>query len=290
MKLRRLFIAVFMIFAVASAAAQVVNPVRWAYKVEALPDAEARIRITATVEPGWHLYSQYNTQGITQQTVFDYEKSANYALVGKTTEPKYAELTDEFGTDRFFEKSPVVFTQKIKVKSEKDFIVRVTVDAQACMEGKCVMVGEDFEIPVKGVPQAAQENVSEADGTAADSAASATEVTEEAGEQEPVFVAETENKTENGEKKAISLWAVFFIALGAGLVTLLTPCVFPLIPMTINFFMHGNDGDRNKGMHPRTSGSWWTDSTRYPQSSQRIHAWKRKNTRNSSSVTVQTLG
>ena len=248
MKLRRLFIAVFMIFAVASAAAQVVNPVRWAYKVEALPDAEARIRITATVEPGWHLYSQYNTQGITQQTVFDYEKSANYALVGKTTEPKYAELTDEFGTDRFFEKSPVVFTQKIKVKSEKDFIVRVTVDAQACMEGKCVMVGEDFEIPVKGVPQAAQENVSEADGTAADSAAAATEVTEEAGEQEPVFVAETENKTENGEKKAISLWAVFFIALGAGLVTLLTPCVFPLIPMTINFFMHGNDGDRNKGM------------------------------------------
>ena len=250
MRLSKFLTVVFVLFAAVRPAAQVVNPVRWSYKVETLPNAEARIRMVATVEPGWHLYSQYNTLGITQQTVFDYEKSANYALVGKTTEPKYAELTDEFGTDRYFEKSPVVFTQKIKVKSEKDFIVKVTVDAQACMEGKCVMVGEEFEIPVKGVPQDLLDNTpeSETEVAAADSAAGVPEVMEAAGEPETVFVVESENETENGEKKDISLLAVFFIALGAGLLTLLTPCVFPLIPMTINFFMHGSDGDRNRGM------------------------------------------
>ena len=243
MRLGRLLTVVFVLFAAVRPSAQVVTPVKWGCKVTASGDV-ATIQFTATVEPGWHLYSQYNTLGITQQTVFEFEKSANYALIGKTTEPKYVELTDEFGTDRYFDKSPVIFTQKIKVKSEKDFILNASVDAQACMEGKCVMVGEDFEIPVKGVPQAAQEDVSETDENVTDSTAGIPTVTEDEEEPEAVITADEETDA----KKDISLLAVFFIALGAGLLTLLTPCVFPLIPMTINFFMHGNDGDRNKGM------------------------------------------
>ena len=134
MRLGRLLTIVFVLFAAVRPSAQVVTPVKWGCKVTASGDV-ATIQFTATVEPGWHLYSQYNTLGITQQTVFEFEKSANYALIGKTTEPKYVELTDEFGTDRYFDKSPVIFTQKIKVKSEKDFILNASVDAQACMEG-----------------------------------------------------------------------------------------------------------------------------------------------------------
>ena len=237
---------VFVLFAAVRPSAQVVTPVKWGCKVTASGDV-ATIQLTAKVEPGWHLYSQYNTLGITQQTVFEFEKSANYALIGKTTEPKYVELTDEFGTDRYFDKSPVIFTQKIKVKSEKDFILNASVDAQACMEGKCVMVGEEFEIPVKGVPQAAPEDVSETDEDETDSTDEFSAVMENDGEPEPEAVV-AEAAPEDEEAKDISLWAVFFIALGAGLLTLLTPCVFPLIPMTINFFMHGSDGDRNKGM------------------------------------------
>ena len=243
MRLGRLLTVVFVLFAAVRPSAQVVTPVKWGCKVTASGDV-ATIQFTATVEPGWHLYSQYNTLGITQQTVFEFEKSTNYALIGKTTEPKYVELTDEFGTDRYFDKSPVIFTQKIKVKSEKDFFLNASVDAQACMEGKCVMVGEEFEIPVKGVPQAAPEEDSETYEDEADNTADVLFVTEDNGEPEPVITANEETDA----KKDISLLAVFFIALGAGLLTLLTPCVFPLIPMTINFFMHGNDGDRNKGM------------------------------------------
>ncbi|MBR6920039.1 MAG: thioredoxin family protein [Bacteroidales bacterium] len=241
MRLGRLLTIVFVLFAAVRPSAQVVTPVKWGCKVTASGDV-ATIQFTATVEPGWHLYSQYNTLGITQQTVFEFEKSANYALIGKTTEPKYVELTDEFGTDRYFDKSPVVFTQKIKVKSEKDFILNASVDAQACMEGKCVMVGEEFEIPVKGVPQAAQEDVSETDENVTDSTAEVSSVAEDdKGEQEAVITADEETDA----KKSMSLWAVFFIAIAAGFAALLTPCVFPLIPMTINFFMHGA-GEENK--------------------------------------------
>lgn len=226
--------------------AQLSEPVRWSYKVESLPNAEAKVKIIAEVEKGWHLYSQYNTEGITQKTVFEYEPSASYSLIGKTTEPKYVELTDEFGTDRYFDKSPVVFTQKIRVKSEKDFILNVSVDAQACMEGKCVLVGEEFEIPVKGVPQADPEEASETDENDTDSTAEVSAVTkDDEGESEAVITADEETDA----KKNMSLWTVFFIAIAAGLAALLTPCVFPLIPMTINFFMHGaGEGNKQSGI------------------------------------------
>lgn len=226
--------------------AQLSEPVRWSYKVESLPNAEAKVKIIAEVEKGWHLYSQYNTEGITQKTVFEYEPSASYSLIGKTTEPKYVELTDEFGTDRYFDKSPVVFTQKIRVKSEKDFILNVSVDAQACMEGKCVLVGEEFEIPVKGVPQADPEEASETDENDTDSTAEVSAVTkDDEGESEAVITADEETDA----KKSMSLWTVFFIAIAAGLAALLTPCVFPLIPMTINFFMHGaGEGNKQSGI------------------------------------------
>lgn len=226
--------------------AQLSEPVRWSYKVESLPNAEAKVKIIAEVEKGWHLYSQYNTEGITQKTVFEYEPSASYSLIGKTTEPKYVELTDEFGTDRYFDKSPVVFTQKIRVKSEKDFILNASVDAQACMEGKCVLVGEEFEIPVKGVPQADPEEASETDENDTDSTAEVSAVTkDDEGGSEAVITADEETDA----KKNMSLWTVFFIAIAAGLAALLTPCVFPLIPMTINFFMHGaGEGNKQSGI------------------------------------------
>ena len=79
--------------------AQIVEPVKWSQKVESLGDNKAKLVVTATIEPGWHLYSQYNTEGITQQTVFTFEPSKNYTLKGKVKEPKYTELKDDFGND-----------------------------------------------------------------------------------------------------------------------------------------------------------------------------------------------
>ncbi len=243
----------FLIFSVsltAKVSAQLSEPVQWNYQVVMLPNAEANVKIVATVESGWHLYSQYNTEGITQQTVFTYNPSACYRLVGKTSEPKYVEAKDDFGTDRYFEKSPVVFVQKIKILSEEDFFLEVTVDAQSCteVEGKCVMCGRDFCIPIKGVKRekrtySVAESVAE---VAVDTLQPESEEKMEAEVAESVSADEAETASEG---KHISLLMVFLIALGAGLLTLVTPCVFPLIPMTVNFFMHGaGEGNRKKGM------------------------------------------
>lgn len=250
--------------------AQISEPVQW--KCTVLPGAgdEAVIQWTANVEKGWHLYSQYNTEGITQKTVFSYVPSQSYKLVGKTSEPAYVEFTDEFGTDRYFDKSTVIFKQKIKILSEKDFKIAVAVDAQACIEGKCVMVGTEFDLNVKGVKKAdvgesgksaVMEPVnseSEASPTDSDSdpdsGADSDMGTDGVNSDDDILNEATSiitaDKVDSDEEadKGISLWKVFFIALGAGLLALLTPCVFPLIPMTINFFMHGSGEDRKSGM------------------------------------------
>ncbi|MDR0604018.1 MAG: thioredoxin family protein [Bacteroidales bacterium] len=221
------------------AIAQIEEPVKWTFVSKLQKDNHVLLKITANIAKGWHLYSQYNTLGITQQTIFTFDKSNNYKLIGKTTEPKYVEFTDDFGTDRYFELSTVVFTQLIEVYTEKDFVITGTVDAQACIEGKCILVGTDFEIPVKGIKSTSSpkvdtvnsSSVSEDEDTTTNQNVVSETIQEDIHHSEP-------------PKERMSNIMIFFISLLAGLAALLTPCVFPMIPLTVSFFMKG---DNKKG-------------------------------------------
>ncbi|MDR1459070.1 MAG: hypothetical protein LBI60_02525, partial [Bacteroidales bacterium] len=222
--------------------AQIEEPVKWTFVSELQKDGSTVLKITAKVEKGWHLYSQYNTLGITQATVFTFEKSANYRLTEKTKEPKYVEFTDDFGTDRYFEQSTVVFTQKIETFSETDFVITGTVDAQACIEGKCILVGTDFDIPVKGTKLA---SLSKKD-TVTDP--SSVQETDTARQTISETVSDTKNDTKENntsssrsQNAGTSKGIIFLISLLAGLAALLTPCVFPMIPLTVSFFMKGGN-------------------------------------------------
>jgi thiol:disulfide interchange protein DsbD len=227
------------------AIAQIEEPVKWTFVSEHQKDNRVLLKITAKIDKGWHLYSQYNTLGITQATVFAFDKSNNYKLTGKTAEPKYVEFTDDFGTDRYFEASTVVFTQAIEVYTETDFVITGTVDAQACIEGKCILVGTDFEIPVKGVKSALLPKT--------DTVNSSSQTIDTATNQSVVSEATPKDKNESlqedihhsePKKEGMSNIMIFFISLLAGLAALLTPCVFPMIPLTVSFFMKG---DNKKG-------------------------------------------
>lgn len=213
--------------------AQIVEPVKWSQKVESLGDNKAKLVVTATIEPGWHLYSQYNTEGITQQTVFTFEPSKNYTLKGKVKEPKYTELKDDFGTDRYFDMQVVTFSQEIEVLSQKDFTINLSIDAQACTDGKCVMAGTDLVFKVKGVPAVVEE-------VASDSIAENIVENVDSSQAEIVAKEEEASKIEvSSNLQDKSMLMVFLISFLAGLLSLITPCVFPMIPMTISFFMKG---------------------------------------------------
>ncbi|MDR1181879.1 MAG: hypothetical protein LBL13_07870, partial [Bacteroidales bacterium] len=225
--------------------AQIEEPVKWTFVSEQQKDNSIILKITAKIDKGWHLYSQYNTLGITQATVFTFEKSNNYKLIGKTAEPKYVEFTDDFGTDRYFEGSTVIFTQKIEVLTETNFSITGTVDAQACIEGKCILVGTDFEIPVKGIKLASLPKEDSINSSPVQETDTGQDTVSETIEDDKKEMGEKDISSSSEQKEeGMSNMMIFFISLLAGLAALLTPCVFPMIPLTVSFFMKG---DNKKG-------------------------------------------
>ncbi|NLJ82357.1 MAG: disulfide bond formation protein DsbD, partial [Bacteroidales bacterium] len=249
MKNRKITTIVLVLVALfTNAFAQISNPVKWSHTVHSLKDNVVEIRIKADVEKDWHLYSQFNTEGITQQTVFTYESSANYKLEGKTTEPPYKEEKDDFGIDRFFDKSQVIFKQKIKVLSDKDFEIKAMVEGQACMEGKCVMVDHDFVFKIKGVSQT---NLSENElvGQEQEEETSKDDTVASLVEAEDIATnIENDSQDLASEQLKDKSWImVFLVSFLAGLLALITPCVFPMIPMTVSFFMK-DEKSRKSGL------------------------------------------
>lgn len=192
--------------------AQVENPTRWSFSQKSLGNNEYELVFKAQIEPGWHIYSMYTPAGGPMATTLAFEEAGKgVELLGKATEnePK-KEHDDIFGVDVWSFDNEYVITQKVKVTDQSVAAIQGTLEFQVCREGQCVMFDESFNIKI-GDKAAAKENVQAAP----------------AQEQEA--------------EKDESLWIFFWGAFVAGLAAVVMPCVFPMIPMTVSFFMHGDD-------------------------------------------------
>ncbi len=221
------------------AVAQIIEPAKWSFKTVRLNDTVAELQIVATLENAWHLYSQYTPEGGPLSTVITFEPSKNYKLLGKAVEPKpVTERDDYFNLDvKYFKEKVVTFKQKVLVRSQKPFEVKGNIDGQACNEGTCVQVGTDFGFNLEGAKtvSAVTETITDtATASAADTSAkfSLTAISDTPG---AANVAEPNSDEFTGKNR--SLWWFFFQAFVWGLLAILTPCVFPMIPMTVSYFM-----------------------------------------------------
>jgi len=237
-----------------TAQAQVLKPVKWSFSVKEISETEAELILKATIEKGWHLYSQDIPPDGPIPTTFTFTKSKDYELAGKVTEPKAIEEFDNmFGMTIKYFANEALFRQKIKIKNKAAFSVSGEVEFMVCDDSKCLppeVVEFSFKIN-KGKTGNTQEikdtattgNLIPADTlkkktdsltAAATATATATATTPDDGKCHP--------KTFNGassveEKKEFSYWGFMLLAFFAGLAALLTPCVFPMIPMTVTFFL-----------------------------------------------------
>ena len=218
--------------------AQQLDPVKWNYSVKETSATEAELVFTAKLDAGWHLYSQYTDPNGPLAIVFEFTPSADYQLIDKVREPKPHEEMDEiFGCVVKSFSGTVVFRQKVKRLADKDFTVKGIVSYQLCNDGSCI-APEDHDFTFK-VPGAKEEAVAEE--------AAETEVAvidSQDTETEDIDTAEEPVVPEKKEKKGQNLLVIFLLAIGGGILTMFTPCVFPMIPMTVNFFMHNSDDPR----------------------------------------------
>lgn len=130
--------------------AQILAPVKWSYGAKKIDNEQAIVFIKATIDKGWHIYSQHLADGGPISTSFKFTKSDNYILNGNTSEPKAVNKYEKaFSMNvQYFEQS-VTFQQKIKLKSGQAS-VNGTVNYMVCSDKQCLPPEEvEFSIPVK---------------------------------------------------------------------------------------------------------------------------------------------
>ena len=234
--MKRLFITFFAICISALTLLAQESPVKWTYTSTKINDTVAELQFKATIQPEWHLYAQKKGEGqIEMPMVFNFTASPQYERIGKVSEPTpqsdYDDLLDAHSN--FYTKQ-VTFKQRVKVKDCEPFTIKGKLEGQACREGRCTPVEEKFSFELKGYHPAvvaSAENQAPAEDTATATIAPASEDPQPA-QAEP--------------EKEESLWGYFLAAVLGGLVGLLMPCVFPMIPMTVSFFSkEGHKGKRD---------------------------------------------
>lgn len=227
-------IVLSLIFSGQAAFAQILEPIKWDFKKKELSEDRIELQFIASIEPTWHLYSQDVPPDGPQPTSFTIEESAHFELIGDVEEPTPTEEYDEAFdmVVKYFGQEKVVFRQEIKILTDEPFTIKGFLDYMCCDDSRCLPpTTVDFEFPVNG-------------GTAsADKAGEGTEGS---------VLIETEDITQgdksgadsvsaNNQQDKKTLWGFFIFAFIAGLAAILTPCVFPMIPMTVTFFMNDKE-------------------------------------------------
>ena len=242
--MKKLSLFVLMMAAMFVASAQMLDPAKVSCSVKETSATEAELVVTVKLDAGWHMYSQHTDPNGPLPTEFSFEKSNDYGLVGKVIEPKPHEENDPlFGCVVKSFSGNVLFRPQIKKRSTRDFTVKGTISYQLCNNGSCIAPEDhDISFKVKG----ATEEVVVVEEPVEDTTALISENSENTESSENSEISESTQTTENTEapEEKQSLLMIFLIALGGGILTMFTPCVFPMIPMTVNFFMRGAENKR----------------------------------------------
>jgi len=148
--MKKLFLAITALLITIGAKAQVESHVKWAYAAKKTSPTEAVVLIKATIDKGWHIYSQNVKEGGPIKTSFTFNPSADFVLVGKPSEPTpVTKYEKTFGMNVGYFENSVVFQQKIKLKSAKATEVKGKLEFMTCNDSKCLPPDEvEFSIPL----------------------------------------------------------------------------------------------------------------------------------------------
>ena len=223
--MKKIILFALFVFGFSDANAQILKPVKWTSNLEKISDTEFKIVLNGTIDSGWHLYSQFTPDGGPLPMVLNFKNlKSNYNLVGKAIESKYEKkFNDVFEVDEYFFEKKVTVSQIIKIINPANAKILLRLEYQVCKDA-CISDFKEFsfELPVKA-------EVLKKKITDTISKKVVTPITNST----PNANINPSTKTE----KKNSFWMIFFLAFLGGLTALFTPCVFPMIPMTVSFFL-----------------------------------------------------
>jgi len=188
--------------------AQIYAPVSWTFSHKMLSENEVELNFTANIDEGWYIYSQSLSDDGPVPTEFTFQEAKNYKLLGNVIEEKAKEEYDpNFDMMLKFFKNKTTFKQRVLLEnitqsiSIKGEIYYMTCDDKQCLPPELVEFSFDFN-----------------------------------QDDDLISNKSVDNLNNTSESAGSNFWILFFVAFLSGFAALLTPCVFPMIPMTVSFF------------------------------------------------------
>lgn len=231
-----LLLTLFIVFSM-NAQQGIIDPVKWDSKAEKVSDTEFDIILTGIIDKEWHVFSQFTSIDGSLPSVLTFENSkGNYELIGKAKESETIKAFSEiFEVEETYFLNKVQFTQRIKLLSDSVKQINVNLEYQVCKE-VCINKEKFFAITLNG-GAVKLENVI---------------IDKTSKELSNQLILNIKSKDRlNGESEITksdgNLWKIFVLGFLGGLVALLTPCVFPMIPLTVSFFTK-QPGAKSKGI------------------------------------------
>lgn len=214
----------------------IIQPLQWTYTATKISDTEFEIVAKAVIEEGYHVYSAINMSDGPMPTELLLTASEKYQTVGSISEMPAANkhYDKDFATDVYTIERNAEFKQRITIKDAALTEITGEIKGMVCKE-VCAPFSENFKIDLKTGIGVEYDPLANATATKLNS--------------DPLdWSGDPDNPLSNCgvEKENHTLWAIFLFGLIGGLLALLTPCVFPMIPLTVSFFTKGAEGNRGK--------------------------------------------
>lgn len=227
----KLLAIVFLAFGSISIKAQVEDPVNWSFKANKIEGNRYEITISAKIDKDWHLYSTKLPDGGPLPTNFTFKQTPDFKIIGGIKEVTKA-ITEHdaiFNLDLSFFANEAKFSQEVEITNPTE--INGSIEYQACYSDKCLYLEKDFTVAV--------------------GKESTTEAVSQSSEPQKFDIQQTKPAEKSGGS---SLLIFFLVSFAAGLAGLLTPCVFPMIPMTVSFFMNKQGNRFNAFMNAMVFG------------------------------------
>jgi len=225
------------------------NHLTWKSEVEKISETEYKVKFICSLEENWHTYSQFTKEGGPLPTEFRFDKNADIELIGKLEEvgKKHTKFEDIFGVDVTSFDGDVTFVQKVKLK-KPNAVLKGEFDGMVCKdETGCMPFGpEKFAISFDGKKTQEpgiknQDSITKATQTSVNIDTNSSSTIQQFNNSTTKFDFSTAKNACSADAQTEDkgwLW-IFIAGFLGGLFALLTPCVFPMIPLTVSFFTKG---------------------------------------------------
>ncbi len=251
-------LSVFIALSIAVCSSQVFNPVKWKYRIEESDNENADLYFTAKIDKGWHLYGLNIPDNGPVATSITFKDTTAFEILGKPVSLNKPDIKYDPYFDMNLElfSNELMLKQRIKKRTKSNFQITGYIEFMSCDDQRCLPPKEEeFSFNVKGISEESSaldnspvrnkpDRYSSGDKKTLDIDTS--NMSDEYGSisgqsDKPDITPEKDNKVEyvtDPDKR--SLIGILIISILAGLGALVTPCVYPMIPMTVSFFMRSN--------------------------------------------------